>query len=171
MLNVAAAETKTPMKFVDTGVRLSNLEELAEQQTCAICRDCLSVQRCRRTHDTIESEPRMLNSRQIKQPESMIACSLMKLVQKFHRNRQVQQKQSVHDPSITLACGHAFHRPCIQQWLKGSHTCPICREQLFSEVPAANSVHTEKLPCMKIAGYLAAVLVVAVIGGLANTFM
>lgn len=26
-----------------------------------------------------------------------------------------------------LACGHSFHRPCIERWLRISANCPICR--------------------------------------------
>ena len=26
-----------------------------------------------------------------------------------------------------LACGHSFHRPCIERWLRIAASCPICR--------------------------------------------
>ena len=29
-----------------------------------------------------------------------------------------------------LPCHHEFHASCIQLWLHGSNTCPICRLQL-----------------------------------------
>ena len=28
---------------------------------------------------------------------------------------------------VNIPCGHAFHRECISQWLRTSHTCPVCR--------------------------------------------
>jgi hypothetical protein len=29
-----------------------------------------------------------------------------------------------------LACGHTFHKKCIQQWIKqGKSSCPLCREK------------------------------------------
>lgn len=28
-----------------------------------------------------------------------------------------------------LACGHVFHRACIENWLADATTCPICRER------------------------------------------
>ena len=26
-----------------------------------------------------------------------------------------------------LACGHSFHRPCIERWLRIAANCPVCR--------------------------------------------
>lgn len=31
-----------------------------------------------------------------------------------------------------LQCHHAFHTPCISQWMKCSRTCPLCK-QIFAE--------------------------------------
>ena len=28
-----------------------------------------------------------------------------------------------------LACGHSFHDHCVEQWLKKSATCPVCRKE------------------------------------------
>lgn len=30
----------------------------------------------------------------------------------------------------TLPCVHEFHQPCIDQWLEGHRTCPICRVEI-----------------------------------------
>ncbi|CAG7884957.1 unnamed protein product [Brassica rapa] len=33
-----------------------------------------------------------------------------------------------HNNLCTLTCGHSFHFPCIDQWLRRNISCPICRE-------------------------------------------
>lgn len=33
-------------------------------------------------------------------------------------------------PIVLLSCGHAFHDPCIREWLTRRHTCPTCRLEL-----------------------------------------
>ncbi|KAG6402438.1 hypothetical protein SASPL_134631 [Salvia splendens] len=36
------------------------------------------------------------------------------------------------------SCGHAFHRRCVERWLKGySLTCPLCRDTVVPEAVAA----------------------------------
>ena len=38
------------------------------------------------------------------------------------------------DPSVSLACGHSFHAPCIVRWLQGGNTrCPLCRHTPVAE--------------------------------------
>jgi hypothetical protein len=31
---------------------------------------------------------------------------------------------------VALACGHAFHRACVERWLAHAATCPMCRRRL-----------------------------------------
>jgi len=39
------------------------------------------------------------------------------------------------NPAIVAACGHAFHLPCIYEWLERSRTCPVCsRAMSFEEL-------------------------------------
>lgn len=33
-------------------------------------------------------------------------------------------------------CGHYFHKACIAKWLEDHHTCPVCRHELKTPVPA-----------------------------------
>ncbi|KAL1547045.1 RING-type E3 ubiquitin transferase [Salvia divinorum] len=36
------------------------------------------------------------------------------------------------------ACGHTFHRRCVERWLKGYvSTCPLCRAEVVPEAAAA----------------------------------
>ncbi|XP_078737135.1 uncharacterized protein LOC144950863 [Lampetra fluviatilis] len=37
------------------------------------------------------------------------------------------------DQATTLPCRHLFHTSCIEQWLKKSATCPVCRYHLEEE--------------------------------------
>ncbi|KAL1540520.1 RING-type E3 ubiquitin transferase [Salvia divinorum] len=42
------------------------------------------------------------------------------------------------------ACGHSFHRRCVERWLKGYNpTCPLCRTAVFPEEAVAEA-ETEK---------------------------
>ncbi|CAN0533594.1 unnamed protein product, partial [Ectocarpus sp. 12 AP-2014] len=31
------------------------------------------------------------------------------------------------DELLQVTCGHAFHRACIDHWLKAHRVCPCCR--------------------------------------------
>ena len=32
-------------------------------------------------------------------------------------------------------CGHAFHAPCVDQWLGVNATCPLCRKSIYLDDP------------------------------------
>lgn len=54
---------------------------------------------------------------------------------------------------VRKECGHHFHKACIQEWLKGHHTCPVCRHQLVEKqeptMPEGiNPFHLLLLPLM-----------------------
>lgn len=40
---------------------------------------------------------------------------------------------------VLPACGHAFHRPCIDQWLLRSASCPLCKTKAAPEDSATSS--------------------------------
>jgi len=45
-----------------------------------------------------------------------------------------------------LMCGHFFHRPCIEHWLKISIRCPICRSYNVFDSPSED----EQQPHMEV---------------------
>jgi hypothetical protein len=49
------------------------------------------------------------------------------------------------EPIRTLVCGHAFHTPCIAEWLSKDGRCPTCRRQI-QEVRRPTAVPTVTLP-------------------------
>ncbi|KAG7095049.1 hypothetical protein E1B28_005839 [Marasmius oreades] len=36
-------------------------------------------------------------------------------------------------------CTHWLHKPCLEQWLKGASTCPVCRENVKVQSPPSRS--------------------------------
>jgi predicted 2-oxoglutarate/Fe(II)-dependent dioxygenase YbiX len=34
---------------------------------------------------------------------------------------------------VRLPCNHAFHRKCVEMWLRRNHSCPMCRYKLLIE--------------------------------------
>mmetsp|Transcript_3309 Transcript_3309/g.9735 ORF Transcript_3309/g.9735 Transcript_3309/m.9735 type:complete len:332 (-) Transcript_3309:49-1044(-) len=39
------------------------------------------------------------------------------------------------DALRVLPCGHAFHAPCVDQWLGVNATCPLCRKSIYLDDP------------------------------------
>ena len=39
-------------------------------------------------------------------------------------------EMEVGDEGVRLSCGHQFHGPCVEQWLRGYvSSCPVCRKE------------------------------------------
>ena len=38
------------------------------------------------------------------------------------------EKMEKETKNIMLQCGHTYHKPCIEQWMKQKQTCPVCRK-------------------------------------------
>ena len=36
--------------------------------------------------------------------------------------------------SVTLKCGHIYHKNCIKRWLKNNEGCPLCREDTENNI-------------------------------------
>ena len=36
-----------------------------------------------------------------------------------------------HDTDVKLVCGHSFCRQCVKKWYATSHTCPMCRQNIY----------------------------------------
>ncbi|KAL9247467.1 hypothetical protein vseg_020897 [Gypsophila vaccaria] len=44
-----------------------------------------------------------------------------------------QEEYSGADEMGKLECGHAYHLPCIKQWLARKNTCPVCKAEASSQ--------------------------------------
>ncbi len=42
------------------------------------------------------------------------------------------------EKSRKLNCSHVFHQLCIGEWMKVSHTCPLCRAAVDDDTPLTN---------------------------------
>lgn len=40
------------------------------------------------------------------------------------------QEYKIGEYKRKLACGHEYHKKCIDKWLKDCLTCPICRKEI-----------------------------------------
>jgi hypothetical protein len=41
---------------------------------------------------------------------------------------------------IKTSCNHIYHKMCLEEWLKNSYFCPICRNILRTVVPTVNLI-------------------------------
>lgn len=63
--------------------------------------------------------------------ELFIACV------SFFRERNQEKKKDTcticlnEVKAVPLACGHVFHKKCINEWLKENSSCPNCREKVI----------------------------------------
>ena len=47
--------------------------------------------------------------------------------------------------TLSMPCGHSFHKECLMPWLQEHNTCPICRCEIESHCPRYNQQNFEKL--------------------------
>jgi hypothetical protein len=48
--------------------------------------------------------------------------------------------ENITEPAVKTVCGHVLGTQCVQQWIEGHNTCPVCRQPLFGlerSLPAA----------------------------------
>jgi len=72
-------------------------------------------------------------------PADMVECSIC-----LEGTQQAEQGEASHEaseagsakPWCKLRCGHAFHQPCLVEWLRRSRQCPLCRVDLPDLYPA-----------------------------------
>mmetsp|Transcript_108514 Transcript_108514/g.305851 ORF Transcript_108514/g.305851 Transcript_108514/m.305851 type:complete len:417 (+) Transcript_108514:73-1323(+) len=54
---------------------------------------------------------------------------------------------AVGQPALRIPCGHLYHEDCVQDWLRKSNECPVCRYEL----PTDNAKY-EQERCKRMAG-------------------
>eukprot|EP00293_Proteomonas_sulcata_P012362 CAMPEP_0184297942 /NCGR_PEP_ID=MMETSP1049-20130417/8808_1 /TAXON_ID=77928 /ORGANISM="Proteomonas sulcata, Strain CCMP704" /LENGTH=519 /DNA_ID=CAMNT_0026607899 /DNA_START=117 /DNA_END=1677 /DNA_ORIENTATION=+ len=59
-----------------------------------------------------------------------------------------QDEMSVGGISLSMPCGHSFHRDCLLPWLAEHNTCPVCRCEVESHCPRYNQANYGKLKGM-----------------------
>ena len=64
---------------------------------------------------------------------------------RYYKGRQICIEAQNDTVNIrTLACGHSFHRLCIDRWLLHRSTCPLCRARIVAQnvVPIDGEINT-----------------------------
>ncbi|KAH9067872.1 hypothetical protein EDB87DRAFT_1552708, partial [Lactarius vividus] len=51
------------------------------------------------------------------------------------------------DPVMKLSdCSHWLHKNCLQQWLRGATTCPVCRQRVWGSQPGRREREARAVP-------------------------
>jgi len=54
------------------------------------------------------------------------------------------------EPALRIPCGHLFHEDCVEDWLKKSNECPVCRYELPTDDAAYEEGRRERMAGRKI---------------------
>lgn len=132
----SARRESSPSALTTASVHIQRLESLQRSSSLRQC----GIRRPRDLHSLLEDgirgcaqklETRPRAGHQVTKSEPSCVICLEKLHTASQDTGALQ----------ALACGHSFHASCIQNWLRTSPTCPLCKLKVVDseEIPEART--------------------------------